>query len=269
MADPDKNVSGKGFDILRQSGIEVECGILEDEAKELNEAYIKHRTTHRPLVILKAAMSLDGKIATKTGDSRWITNEQSRAFAHKIRREVDAIMVGGATARIDDPKLTARVGRAVYYPSRVVLTRSGELPDGLAIFKEQGISIVAASQQANKQALRKLEQAGARIITLEERAGDAHPIRDLMSRLAELGHTSVLIEGGSEVAWQALEERVVDKVMFFYAPKIMGGCSAVSSIGGLGVENVSDSIAIDRIKTKRFGSDLMISGYVVYPPDSQ
>lgn len=268
MADPDPKVSGKGFDALKRAGVDVQYGLMEAQARELNEAYIKHRVTGMPLVILKAAMSLDGRIATRTGDSKWITNEQSRAFAHTIRRDVDAIVVGGATARIDNPTLIARTGRATHYPSRVVLTKSGELPSDLALFKQPGISIVATSQHANKSALRNLKQAGVRIMTVEDLPGGGCSIRHLMSQLAELGHTSTLIEGGSEVAAQALQEKIVDKVMFFYAPKIIGGRGAVGSIGGLGAEFVAGSIRVDRIKTRRFGDDLMITGYVVYPLDS-
>ena len=264
MIDPDPNVSGRGLERLRRAGIGVECGLCEREAMALNEAYIKQRTTGMPLVILKSAMSLDGKIATRTGDSQWITNQRSRAFGHRIRRQVDAIVIGANTARADDPSLTARVGRRVWYPTRVIVTESGELPSDLAVFTQPGQSIVAASRRADKRSLRKLQQAGARILTLKDRDGRAS-IADLMRQLAGLGHLSVLIEGGGEIAASALEERVVDKVVFFYAPRIIGGRDAVSVIGGLGAETVASSIAIDRTRVRRFGEDLAIEGYVAYP----
>jgi len=264
MADPDTKVSGKGFDVLRSAGIEVECGLCEREARELNEAYIKHRSTGLPFVILKSAMSLDGKIASRTGDSKWITNERSRAFAHRIRGGVDAIVVGANTARIDNPRLTARLGSKVYYPTRVVITRTGDFPDDLGFLHEPGKAIIAASSCANTESLRKLESAGARIVTLKDH-GDQPSIADLMRQLGEMGHLSVLIEGGSEIAAAALEERVVDKLIYFYAPRIIGGKSAVGAVGGIGAENIASSISLERIRLRRFGQDIAVEGYVVYP----
>ena len=267
MADPDAKVASRGLEELRQAGIKVHFPLCEQEAMQLNEAYIKHRTTGMPFVILKSAMSLDGKIATHTGDSKWITNERSRAFAHKIRSRVDAIIVGSGTARTDNPTLTARLGKKVYYPARVVVTASGDIPDSLKMFSEQGESIIASCSYANAGSLRKLERAGARILTLNE-VGKRPSIADLIKQLGEMGYLLVLIEGGGEVAASALEERVVDKVIYFYAPRIIGGREAISAVGGLGVPDVSSSITLDRIKVRRFGLDVAIEGYVRYPEES-
>ena len=264
MVDPDPNVASKGIAELEAAGIAVRYPLCEEDAKRLNEAYIKHRTTGLPLVILKSAMSLDGKIATRTGDSKWITNERSRAYAHKIRSRVDAILVGGNTARADDPSLTARLGREVFYPPRVVVTASGNVPDSLKIVCEPGECIVAAPITAGSESLRKLERAGARILTLSQ-VGGRPSVRDLMAQLGKLGYLSVLIEGGGEVAASAFEERVVDKILYFYAPKIIGGREAVNSVGGLGAETVEQAIKLDRIRVRRFGDNLAIEGYVVYP----
>lgn len=264
MVDPDPKVAGIGLDCLKRAGIDAHFGLCEREARQINEAYIKHRTTGMPLVILKSAMSLDGKIATRTGDSKWITNERSRAFAHRIRRDVDAIVVGGNTARTDDPRLTARVGRNTYYPTRVIVTESGNLPESLSMLCEDGQCIIAASKNANAGSLRKLGKAGARILTLADHCGRAS-MADLMRQLAEMGHLSVLIEGGGEVAASALEERVVDKVLFFYAPRIIGGRDAVSSIGGIGAETIAGSITLERTRIRRFGTDIALEGYIVYP----
>ncbi|MCL5103568.1 MAG: bifunctional diaminohydroxyphosphoribosylaminopyrimidine deaminase/5-amino-6-(5-phosphoribosylamino)uracil reductase RibD [Armatimonadetes bacterium] len=266
MVDPDEKVASKGLNELRAAGVAVHGPICEDEARRLNEAYIKHRTTGMPFVILKSAMSLDGKIATRTGDSKWITNERSRAYAHRIRSRVDAIVVGGNTARTDDPKLTARVGKRVYYPRRVVVTASGRLPEHMQLLSGQVEAIIAAPASAHGDSLMKLERAGARILTLRQVAGQPS-IADLMRQLAEMGCISVLIEGGGEVAAAALEEKVVDKVIYFYAPRIIGGREAVSAVAGLGAETVASSILLDRVKVRRFGDDVMVEGYVVYGTD--
>ena len=262
MLDPDPKVAGKGFAGLGKAGIVVHCPLLEDEARCLNEAYIKHRTTGMPFVILKSAMSLDGRIATRTGDSKWITNERSRAFAHRIRSRVDAVVVGASTARVDDPRLTARLGRKVFYPKRVVITQTGDLPTSLALLKEWGECIVACSEKADTDSLSKLSKAGARILTLRA-AGSRPSIADLMKQLAELGCLSVLIEGGGEVAASALEERVVDKVIYLYSPKIIGGRDAIPAVGGEGAADVGSAIRLGRVKLHRFGEDFAVEGYIL------
>jgi len=263
MVDPDPKVAGKGIEELRAAGIEVHHPLCEDEARRLNEAYIKHRTTGLPFVILKSAMSLDGRIATRTGDSKWITNERSRAYAHRLRSRVDAILVGGTTARADDPQLTARLGRRVHYPTRVVITRSADLPSDLALLRSAGECIVACPAGADAASLKKLERAGARILTLKT-AGARACMADLMAQLGKLGNLCVLIEGGGEVAASALEEKLVDKVIFFYAPKIIGGREAVPAVGGEGAPDIASAIKLDRIKLRRFGEDFAVEGYVVY-----
>lgn len=264
MADPDPKVASKGFDELKSAGIKVHTPLLEDKARALNEAYIKHRTTGMPFVILKSAMSMDGKIATRTGDSKWITNERSRAFSHGIRSRVDAIIVGGNTAREDDPALTARVGRKVYYPTRVVITGTGNLSPTLKLFNEPGESIVAAGPYADAASLRKLEAAGVRIITLDVSGGRLSLVK-LLRNLGEMGCLSVLIEGGGEVAAFAIEQRLVDKVLYFHAPIIIGGRDSIDSVAGIGAESISSAIKLDRVRVRRFGDDIAVEGYVIYP----
>lgn len=262
MPDPDPKVAGKGFAKLRQAGITVESGVCEDEARLLNEAYIKHRTTGMPFVILKSAMSLDGKIATRAGDSKWITNERSRAYAHRIRSRVDAIVVGAGTVRSDDPALTARVGGKTYYPKRVVLVGENGFAEVAEMLSLPGEAVLAATAQIAP-SLMKLERPGVRILTLDA-CGGRPGLRQLMSKLAAMDCLSVLIEGGGEVAASALEERVVDKVVLFYAPKIIGGRGAVGAVGGLGAERVADAISIERTRLRRFGDDFAVEGYVTY-----
>jgi len=264
MTDPDPRVSRGGLDELRAAGIAVHCPLLECEARTLNEAYIKHRTTGMPFVILKLAMSLDGKIATRTGDSKWITGERARAYAHRLRSRVDAILVGAGTARADNPRLTARVGKRTFYPTRVVLTESGGLPADLALFSGPGEAVVACPSDADSGSLAKLERAGARILTVG-RTGERPSVAEVMKRLAEMEHLSVMIEGGGEIAAAALAEHVVDKVLFFHAPRIIGGRDAVGAVGGPGAETVESSISLDRVKVRRFGDDVAVEGYVRRP----
>ena len=290
MVDPDEKVAGRGIERLREAGIEVVCPVLENEVRGINEAYIKHRTTGMPLVILKSAMSLDGRIASRTGDSKWITGEKSRAYSHRLRAGVDAIIVGAGTARADNPSLTARVGKKTYYPRRVVVTRNGDLPDDLAMFRLPGETIVAVAKSAKRSALVKLEKAGARILRLMDadayfagacpEVGADNGLRDkcprsmgrgwlsieeLLRELAKMNVLSVLIEGGAGLAGRALDERVVDKAVFFYAPKIIGGSAAVGGIGGAGVELVSDCPKLADARIRRFGEDFAVEGTLEYP----
>jgi diaminohydroxyphosphoribosylaminopyrimidine deaminase/5-amino-6-(5-phosphoribosylamino)uracil reductase len=178
---------------------------------------------------------------------------------------VDAIMVGAGTVRADNPSLTARVGRKTSYPKRVIMTCKGGLPDDLAMLKLPGETFVATARSTQNASLMKLEQAGARILEMEDRDG-WFSVEDVLRRLAEMGVLSVLIEGGAGIAGRALDERVVDKALFFYAPKIIGGDAAVSGIGGEGVELVSNCPRVTDVKFRRFGEDFAVEGRVEYPP---
>ncbi|MFQ3548911.1 MAG: bifunctional diaminohydroxyphosphoribosylaminopyrimidine deaminase/5-amino-6-(5-phosphoribosylamino)uracil reductase RibD [Armatimonadota bacterium] len=264
MLDPDPRVSGKGVEILKSAGIEVVCHILEDEAKSLNESYIRHRQTGLPLVILKSAMSLDGKIATHTGDSKWITGEKARKYAHSIRQNVDAIVIGAETVRKDNPMLTARVGKKKCYPSRVVVTKSLDIPLDSNIFTESGDVYVACPYNENDAKVEKLKEAGIRIIQLNLK-NDSLSMKDLVVKLAELGMLSILIEGGGELAGRALDDKIVTRVMLYYAPKIIGGKNAVMGIAGFGVDKVANAPYIKEIKFKKLGDDILAEGYVEYP----
>ncbi|MDH7601680.1 MAG: bifunctional diaminohydroxyphosphoribosylaminopyrimidine deaminase/5-amino-6-(5-phosphoribosylamino)uracil reductase RibD [Armatimonadota bacterium] len=264
MADPDPHVAGKGFSELVEAGIRVHYPLLEEEARQLNEAYIKHRTTGLPLVTLKSALSLDGRIATHTGESKWLTSERSRGFAHRVRSRVDAIVVGARTVRADNPRLTARVGRKVFYPRRVVVTKSGNLPRDLAVFTEPGECIVACPQEFTQEAREFWATAGARVLALPS-VGGRVSMAALMRELAAMGCLSVLIEGGGETAAAALEERIVDKVLFFYAPKIIGGRGAVPAVGGVGAARIDCAPSLQDLRIRRIDNDILVEGRVVYP----
>jgi len=269
MLDPDERVSGKGVDVLRSAGIEVHLlPDMESRCRQLNEAYIKHRTTGLPLVTLKSAMSLDGRIATAQGDSKWITGDKARLYAHKYRAKVDAIMVGAQTVRSDNPSLTARIGKNTYYPLRIIVTRSGVIPLSSQVFNQSGEVIVVVAGRCNPEAVMELEKTSARILQITGNNADIS-MRDLMQRLGEMGILSVLVEGGGELAAACLKEQVVDKAMFYYAPKIIGGRDAVASVGGLGISNVSQAPRLIKIKRRALGDDLLVEGHIEYIGNSQ
>jgi len=259
--DPNPLVAGRGFSLLRRAGIDVRVGLLEDECRALIEAFAKFITKRLPFVTLKLAASLDGKIATATGDARWISGDQSRARVHRLRNEVDAVVVGAATVRADDPQLTCRMpgGRN---PLRLILDSRLRTPLSAQIFslRDREKTIVAATIGAPTARIRALEARGARVWRLPARRGRV-AWRPLLKKLASLGVVSVMIEGGAAVAASALKEKVVDKVWFFYAAKILGG-DARPMIDSLGIQKVRRSIHLKRVAVNRSDGDILVIGYL-------
>ncbi|MGH9956546.1 MAG: bifunctional diaminohydroxyphosphoribosylaminopyrimidine deaminase/5-amino-6-(5-phosphoribosylamino)uracil reductase RibD [Pyrinomonadaceae bacterium] len=262
IEDPNPRVCGQGFDHLRAAGIEVHRGLLAREAEKLNEKYLHFMKTGRPFVHLKLATSLDGKIATRAGDSRWITSEQSRVRAHELRHEYDAILVGAGTARFDDPLLTDRSGRARRKPLvRIVLDRTLQLtPDSpLASTTREAPVVVFTSALPSESNREPLESRGVEIIA------DANG-HDLLAMLEELGKRSlqsVLVEGGATVAGKLIDARLVNKITFFIAPLIIGGREATGAIGGTGPERIADTLQLADVEMIQRGRDLEITGYPV------
>jgi diaminohydroxyphosphoribosylaminopyrimidine deaminase/5-amino-6-(5-phosphoribosylamino)uracil reductase len=266
MVDPNPRVNGSGFAQLREAGIIVEVGLLEREAQRLNEKYVKYVTTSTPFVHLKLACTLDGRIATRTGDAKWITGEEARAAAQMLRYEYDAILVGVGTALADDPLLTDRTKRLRRRPLlRVVLDARLRLaPESQLVrtARETPLLIFTGVAQADKRAA--LEAADATIITVTENDGRLA----LPEVLAELGRrqiTSLIVEGGGEVAASFLEQRLVDKTTFFIAPKLIGGRQAIPAVGGLGCERLSQAVTFREVEWVRRGDDWEMTGYPVWP----
>lgn len=255
IEDLNPKVSGKGFAHLRAAGVVVQTGLLSEEAAQVNEAYLHYMSTGRPFVHLKLAVSLDGKIATRTGDSRWITGADARARAHELRHEYDAILVGAGTATTDDPLLSDRSGLPRRRPLlRVVLDQKLRLsPESqLATTTSQAPVIVFGDPESPGTAA--LRAQGIEIVT--------H--RDLCGVLRELGSRSiqsVLVEGGASVAGEFLDAGLVNKVTFLIAPKIVGGTEAPSAVGGRGVETMSEAIELERTTTIQRGNDIEVTGY--------
>jgi len=262
-ADPFPQVAGEGFRRLRAAGVEVEVGLLAGEARALNEAYLKALGTGLPFVTLKMACSLDGRIATRTGDSRWVTGEPARRFVHRLRREHDAVLVGAGTWRRDDPLLTCRL-RGGRNPLRVLLDARAELPATSRIYSTMGetATVLAVGPDAPEARVASLRAAGAAVERVAVRRDGRLDVEALLRRLVERGAHSVLCEGGAELAGSLIESRLVDRVMFFFAPKIVGGRSAPGPVGGLGVEAMAEALPLTRIRRRRLGEDWLVTADV-------
>ena len=261
MSDPNARVAGRGFKKLRRAGVRVRTGLLEVQCRKMLEAFTKFITKRIPFVTLKLAATLDGKIATASGDSQWISGPRSRALVHRWRNEMDAVLVGAATARTDDPQLTCRSagGRNPY---RVVLDSRLRIPLTAQLFKQRdvGKTIIATTMGASAARVRAIEALGAQVWRLPAQGGQV-PWRPLLKKLAGHGIVSVLIEGGATVAASALKHKVVDKVEFFYAPKILGGDGRVM-IDGLAIGKLAQAVALKNISARQVGEDLLVSAYL-------
>lgn len=261
MLDPNPKVSGNGIKLLQEAGIEVQCGILEAEARKLNEIFLKWITEKMPFVALKTAMSLDGKIATATGESQWITNESSRLKTHQLRDCYDGIMVGINTAIKDNPSLTTRLpGKKGKNPVRIVVDSRGRLPvDSKLVTDGQAPTIVAVSAAAPEANIEALAERGVQVIA----AGtDSVDLKLLMHKLAEQKICSVLVEGGGQLNYSLLESGLVDKVYAFIAPKLIGGRDALTSVEGEGFHQLSRAVEFADIETELIAGDVLITGNV-------
>jgi diaminohydroxyphosphoribosylaminopyrimidine deaminase/5-amino-6-(5-phosphoribosylamino)uracil reductase len=261
VEDPNPRVSGKGFEHLRAAGLEVVSDLMSDEARRLNEKYFHFMKTGRPFVHLKLATSLDGKIATHKGDSRWITGEESRARVQELRHESDAILVGAGTAVSDNPLLTDRSGLARRRPLvRVILDEDLKVSSEsqLVLTASDAPVLIFAGANADEAKTSQLSARGVEMIC------DSTNGRDLKSVLATLGSReiqSVLVEGGAGIASALLEAELVDKVTFFIAPRIIGGREAPNAVGGHGAERITDAIDLEDVEVSQRGSDYEITGY--------
>ncbi len=265
VATPDPNplVAGKGIRALREAGIDVRVGLLEEEARRLNEAFFKYIVSKEPFVTLKVAMSLDGKIATCTGDSRWITGKEARACVHRLRAENDAVMVGIGTVLSDDPLLTVRLPGEDKQPLRVVVDSRLRIPlEARLVQTAREVPTVVAAVKGKFQAEKKtlLAASGVEVWELPEQEGGVN-LRSLMVELGKREVLSVLLEGGGTLNAGALAAGIIDKFIFFLAPKIIGGSRAPGPFGGPGFESLKDAFLISELVCTKAGDDLMITGY--------
>lgn len=268
VKDPNPDVAGGGIDYLTNRGLAVSTGICEDEARRLNEVFIKYTKTKRPFSILKCAATLDGRLATRTGDSKWVTGEASRNFVHQLRHAVDAIMVGIDTVIKDDPSLTTRLENGLANkgkdPVRVVLDTHLRIPETAKLLQLESDSdtLIITGPFVSKDKQARIEGKGAKIINFPLK-GDLIDLDRLMDHLGALEITSLLIEGGSRVIASALAAGIVEKIFFFYAPKILGGDDGVPICRGPGPALMNQSTPVKDVRVTRFGDDVMIEGYIV------
>ncbi|HYN84604.1 MAG TPA: bifunctional diaminohydroxyphosphoribosylaminopyrimidine deaminase/5-amino-6-(5-phosphoribosylamino)uracil reductase RibD, partial [Pyrinomonadaceae bacterium] len=262
IEDPNPLVSGRGFADLRAAGVEVRTGLLAREAERLNEAYVHFQKRARPFVHLKLATSLDGRIATRNGDSRWITGPESRARAHELRHASDAILVGAGTVESDDPALTDRSGLPRRRPLvRVVLDARLNIAPGSQLARTTGDApvVVFTSEEADAQRRAELEARGVEVLA-RARGG-----RDLGAVLEELKRRelqSLLVEGGATVAGAFLDAGLVDRMTFFVAPLVVGGCAARPAVGGTGAATLAEAARLRDAEVVRRGADVEITGRV-------
>jgi len=265
MLDSNPLVSGRGKDELEREGIKIYVGEHEDEAKEINETYVKFISTGMPFVTAKFAASLDGKIATKSGDSKWISGEEARKYVHNLRYISDAVMAGVNTVLIDDPRLTSRCsgkgGTAKKQPLRVIVDGKGHTPLTARVFSEPGKTLVALGRVFTSEEKTAFAQVGAELLELPSAEGLVD-LEGLLKALGEREITSVLVEGGEALLGSLFDHRLVDKVIAFIAPIIIGGKEAKTAVGGNGVDKVVDSMGLERVRVEKLGEDLMVSGYV-------
>ena len=258
-------VAGKGVKELESAGIKTIIGECEEEARTINEAYIKYITTGIPFITVKYAASLDGKIATGSGDSRWITGEAARKQVHTMRYLADAVMVGINTVLADNPQLTVRCsglgGMTRKQPLRVVVDGKGRTPLTAQLLKEPGKALIALGRKATAAEKDSFGRAGAEVLEFPGDDGLVDLV-DLMKTLGKRAVTSVLVEGGGILNSSLFEKHMVDKVVAFIAPVIIGGEKARTPVAGAGINKVADAIRLRHVSIERFDDDLMVSGYV-------
>ncbi len=265
MIDPNPLVAGKGQAALEKAGIRTIIGDCEAEAKELNEAFIKHITTGMPFVTVKFAMSLDGKIATRSGDSHWISGEQARRYVHHLRYIADAIMAGANTVIIDNPHLTCRYqgtgGRINKKLLRVIVDGRVRTPPAAQIFRESGETLLAVGEDLEPERKEALIKAGAELMELPSRDGMLE-LKTLLKELGKRGITSVLVEGGGMLLGSLFDAHLVDKVVAFISPVVIGGMEAKTPVAGRGVTSMAQAFHLERVGITQFDNDVMVTGYM-------
>lgn len=263
LLDPNPKVGGKGIEILKSAGIEVEYGLLESELREQNRIFLKYITTGMPWVAMKYAMTLDGKIATHTGHSQWVSGEESRMYSQHMRNEFAAIMVGIGTVNADNPMLNCRLSGKVHHPIRIVADSQASilLDSALVQTAKEYRTIIAHTSKANVAKLEQLQSMGVETLLCKESDGHIDVV-DMLQKLGALKIDSIILEGGGTLNNSFVEAKAIDEVYSFIAPKIVGGANAKSPVEGNGVECMSDALELQNVTVERCGNDVLMRGKV-------
>lgn len=262
LLDPNPKVAGRGFKMLEDAGIEVAYGFLEDEARRQNEVFLKWIEHSKPFIAMKAAMTLDGKIATSSGQSKWITNEKSRRYGYKLRDIYDGIMVGINTVKEDNPSLTARV-EGGQNPVRIVLDSSLDIDlTANVITDKQAKTIIATTDRAERAKITALKKLGIQVLIVDKDAEGRVDIVKLMDMLGQQNICSILAEGGGSVHGSLIENHLVDRVYFFIAPKIIGGANAKNPVMGSGISALNEAVELAETEVLQLDGDILITGRV-------
>lgn len=262
--DPNPQVSGRGIERLREEGIDVTVGVLEHQSRLMNEKFNKYITTKLPFVTLKTASTLDGKIATRTGDSRWVTGAAAREQVHTLRHQHEAIMVGIGTVLADDPLLNTRATVPAIDPVRIIVDSSLRLPLHARVVTDRTVRtiVLTSGSRASADKSAALEAAGVEVVVCGD--GEKVDLTDAMRKLGELEIGSILLEGGGQLNGAMLEAGLIDKIMLYYAAKIIGGLEAPGTFMFAGIEKMADAVSLDRVHVEMAGVDICVSGYPVY-----
>ena len=262
--DPNPVVDGRGFARLRDAGIEVTTGLLEDEARRLNAAFERHVTSGRPYVVLKSASSLDGKTAATDGSSKWITSEPARADGQRLRAWADAIVVGARTAASDDPALTVRDERyaSVRRPLRVVVDSRGRVPAGGALFDASAPTLVATTDATPERRLAQWHAAGAEVAILDRAASGGVSLSALLDELGKRDVQGLLVEGGATLAWSFVRDGLLDRIVMYLAPKLVGGATAPGVLTGSGFAPIERALRLRFASVGAVGPDLKVEADV-------
>ncbi len=267
IEDPDQRVAGRGRAMLEAAGISVEQGDGGEESARILEGYIKHRHTGLPFVVVKYAASLDGRIAAASGDSRWVSGPETRAWAHEMRTRIDAIMVGSSTVVIDDPQLTARPGgiESERQPLRIVADSRGRITANARVLQGPASTLVATTQASPSEWRRAIESTGAEVLELPADESGRVSLRPLLEELGRRGVLVLLVEGGGVLHGSFFDQRLVDKVHAVLAPMIIGASGAATAVAGHGAERMADALRLVDVTVERLGEDILVTGYVRRP----
>ncbi|MGI6065595.1 MAG: bifunctional diaminohydroxyphosphoribosylaminopyrimidine deaminase/5-amino-6-(5-phosphoribosylamino)uracil reductase RibD [Bacillota bacterium] len=264
MEDPNPKVAGGGLKKLRQNGVEITTGVLENEARVLNEIFLKSITAALPYIAVKSALTLDGKIATKTGSSRWITGHEARLKAHRLRHIHDGVLVGIGTILADNPQLTVRIpGETLKNPVRIVIDSSLRItPDAQVLNQSQAPTLIYTARPAAEK-MEKLKSQGVKVIKCPGPDGQVD-LKEALKDMFQRGISSILVEGGAGINGTLLDQKLIDKMYVFYAPKVIGSHLAPGMFAGSGVSDMQDAVLLDKTSVEIIGPDVLISGYPIY-----